>query len=287
MKFSSTISILSATGAMVAAYGGSSGGNVAIVEIAAGQVGGGMSGGSKSSAVAMAAAATGSAAMMMTTAAPAAAPMTHTVTVGGGTTLAYNPPQIMAAVGDVVEFMFMGKNHTATQSTFDKPCNKMAGGMDSNFHPNPMDMASAATTFNFTVKDTAPVWWYCRQKTPVVHCGKGMVFAVNPTVEKSFDAFKSMAIAMNGTNTTSTTAAAAAASSSVTLSVDNGAAASTSAAVATAPPAAMSTMLAPGWNTNPSACSCACFCGVAAFPAGSLDGVGSFGGMSGSLPAPW
>ena len=29
----------------------------------------------------------------------------------------------------------------------------------------------------FTVKDTNPVWFYCRQTG---HCQKGMVFAINP-----------------------------------------------------------------------------------------------------------
>ena len=45
-----------------------------------------------------------------------------------------------------------------------------------------------------------------------------MVFAVNPTAEKSFDDFKSMAIQQNGTAATTTVATAAAATSStVTL----------------------------------------------------------------------
>lgn len=48
----------------------------------------------------------------------------HTVIVGGDAGLVYTPSEIVAAVGDVVHFVFMKNNHTVTQSTFDKPCNK-------------------------------------------------------------------------------------------------------------------------------------------------------------------
>ena len=37
----------------------------------------------------------------------------------------------------MVIFTFMSTNHTATQSTFDKPCDPMEGGMDTGFQPNP------------------------------------------------------------------------------------------------------------------------------------------------------
>lgn len=53
------------------------------------------------------------------------------------------------------------------------------------------------------------------------------------------------------------------------------------------PPATDKPYITPGWNQkgNPSGCSCACFCGVGSFPQG--DGLGHFGGVGGSLPAPW
>lgn len=37
----------------------------------------------------------------------------------------------------MVIFTFMAANHTATQATFDKPCDPMEGGMDTGFQPNP------------------------------------------------------------------------------------------------------------------------------------------------------
>lgn len=62
---------------------------------------------------------------------------THSVQVGGSAGLAYSPSEIKAAVGDMVVFTFMSQNHTVTQSSFDKPCDPLAGGMNSGFNPNP------------------------------------------------------------------------------------------------------------------------------------------------------
>lgn len=63
--------------------------------------------------------------------------------------------------------------------------------------------ATEFPTWNVTVNDTAPIWFYCRQHKPdgSSHCGAGMVFAVN-AVENSprnFTAFKGLAQTLNGT----------------------------------------------------------------------------------------
>jgi plastocyanin len=63
------------------------------------------------------------------------------VETGMAAVLGYQPESITANVGDTVKFVFMQKNHTVTQSTFEAPCNKMDGGMDSGFMPNPMGEA--------------------------------------------------------------------------------------------------------------------------------------------------
>lgn len=73
--------------------------------------------------------------------------------------LGYNPESITANVGDVVEFQFMQKNHTATQSTFAEPCKAMEGGKDSGFMPNPD--GAAGVTWNMTVETTEPI---CKSK---------------------------------------------------------------------------------------------------------------------------
>ena len=62
---------------------------------------------------------------------------------------------LLVRQGDVVEFQFMQKNHTATQSTFAEPCKAMAGGMDSGFMPNPD--GKAGVTWNMTVSTTDPL----------------------------------------------------------------------------------------------------------------------------------
>lgn len=135
---------------------------------------------------------------------------THTVIVGGDAGLVYTPSEVIAAVGDVVHFVFMKNNHTVTQSTFDKPCNKKsADAPDSGFMTNTDNTIIPAPTFEYTVVSMDPTWWYCKQRTGT-HCGKGMVFAINPTTEKTFGVFRDVAIQLNGTVTTSTAPAAAA-----------------------------------------------------------------------------
>lgn len=76
--------------------------------------------------------------------------------MGGSAGLVYTPDTIQAAVGDFIKFNFMDKNHTVTQSTFPKPCVKMAGGHDSGFLPNPGNAMSPPPSFLFQVKDPKP-----------------------------------------------------------------------------------------------------------------------------------
>lgn len=128
----------------------------------------------------------------------------HTIKVGENDTLTYDPPSVNATVGDQLVFQFVALNHTITQSTFAAPCSNFTfpngtTGVDSGFQ----FVAKNATdfpTFTMTVMNTsAPLWFYCRQTG---HCEKGMVFAVNPTASKSFEAFQAAAMKTT-TNTTS------------------------------------------------------------------------------------
>jgi len=118
------------------------------------------------------------------------------VTVGGAGVIAYNPSSVTANVGDVVVFHFQQKNHTATQSTLANPCTHLDGGFDSGFVPVAADATAPFPVAQFTVKDTNPVWVYCKQTG---HCGQGMVFAINPG--NNFDTYKANAMATaNGTS---------------------------------------------------------------------------------------
>jgi hypothetical protein len=60
----------------------------------------------------------------------------------------------------------------------------------------------------FTVKDTKPIWMYCRQPGagPKTHCQAGMVFAVNPP-EGKFDEFKKKAETSTSQTTTTSSSA--------------------------------------------------------------------------------
>ncbi|KAI9747266.1 MAG: hypothetical protein M1835_002169, partial [Candelina submexicana] len=140
----------------------------------------------------------GSAEKKQMAAPPMAAGKTHQVTVGGTAGLIYSPETITAAVGDMVQFNFMSTNHTVTQSAFAKPCVKMDGGIDSGFLANANNTVTPAPSYVFQVTAKTPVWFYCKQKTGT-HCGKGMVFSINPAADKTHDQFKQMAMQQNGT----------------------------------------------------------------------------------------
>jgi len=154
------------------------------------------------------------------------------VQVGAGGLLAFSPTNVTAAVGDTISFQFQGKNHSVTQSTFANPCaiqTTPAQGIDSGFQPVAAN-ATELPQWSFTVNNaTAPLWFFCAQTNPAVHCQKGMVFSVNanPDSAKSFAAYQ--ALAMNGAAAAAATSAAGAAASAVGSVVDSLAGAATSA----------------------------------------------------------
>ncbi|KIJ35809.1 hypothetical protein M422DRAFT_780437 [Sphaerobolus stellatus SS14] len=135
-------------------------------------------------------------ATLLAFAASSAAQTTHTVTVGANGTLAFSPSNITVAMGDKVAFQFMAKNHTATQSTFADPCVPASingsAGVDSGFMAIPANnslQAGQFPTWTITVNTQSPIWFHCAQTIPKNHCQAGMVFSINATPEKSFDAY--------------------------------------------------------------------------------------------------
>lgn len=216
---------------------------------------------------------------------------------------------------DIVQFNFMAKNHTVTQSTFPKPCNKMMGGIDSGFMAN--NGTGTPPMMMVQVNSTKPIWFYCRQKKPMPHCGAGMTFSINPTADKSQAAFKAQAIAINGTGaaagasmpaSVSMPAAAASVAPAMTMATQAAVAATTMAVAAQAAAAAATQAAAvaqpnsaamdagsmiPGANPMMASgsgqanaggsCTCSCMCGTQAFAAGSGLGLGMVGGLPGKL----
>jgi plastocyanin len=232
--------------------------------------------------------------MMVMSLAPQASsgPMTHTVVVGGlkpvetgmAAVLGYVPESITAKVGDMVTFVFMQKNHTATQSTFAEPCKKKEGGMDSGFMPNPD--GKAGVTWNMTVETEEALWFYCKQQNGI-HCGKGMVFSINAatTGDKTMADFKNLAIGKNGTSLAKSPiqnvdpAAAAAVASPVTVLA--GGAAATGTGTGAAAGAVATVIAGQGTDGQGQSCTCSCLCGMNSFPAQAA--INNFGGFPGML----
>ncbi|EKM83773.1 hypothetical protein AGABI1DRAFT_110389 [Agaricus bisporus var. burnettii JB137-S8] len=147
---------------------------------------------------------------------PFASAAVHDIQVGAEGKLQFWPEAIAAQPGDQVVFHFASKNHTATQSSFADPCGHSEGGFDSGFMPVAANQTDSLPTFAFTVEDTKAVWVYCKQKVPVGHCGKGMVFSVNCPPDgdpNSFTNFKKSALAIGAAEASATPPAAPSADS--------------------------------------------------------------------------
>ncbi|EAU86447.1 hypothetical protein CC1G_05441 [Coprinopsis cinerea okayama7 len=120
---------------------------------------------------------------------------TFTVLVGKDNGLTYDPPTVNAKVGDVISFQFLSKNHTVTQSTFASPCVPKDQGVDSGFQFVP-EGAAQIPAWSITINDdSTPLWFFCNRAP---HCERGMVFSVNPTADKSHEAFLENARAGGG-----------------------------------------------------------------------------------------
>lgn len=232
----------------------------------------------------------------------AGAMATHSVVVGGAAGLQFSPPEIKANLGDMVVFTFQNANHSVTQSTFDLPCDPMAGGMDSGFQPNQNNTINPPPQVAMQVMDTKPLCkfpserdyaethandhtgFYCKQNG---HCGKGMVFSVNPTADKTGALFQSKAIqqkgkgAGSGITGNSTSSAVAAPGGGATASAVVGGGAAASSAVASSAGAVATGIGA--FDPATGVCTCAVSVGAGAFPA-QVQGVGAMNGFGGALP---
>jgi plastocyanin len=103
--------------------------------------------------------------------------VTHTVASGRGG-LHFEPNNIVAEIGDVVEWHFLPKNHSVVQSSFGEPCKPLDGnqGFFSGFFP--IAEGQSTEVFQIVVENKTPIWFYCGQTTGN-HCQNGMVGAIN------------------------------------------------------------------------------------------------------------
>ena len=163
---------------------------------------------------------TGTSAIYATTTTSSApgAHCTHKVDVGTfNGTVQFIPNTINAAIGDIIEYNFLAKSHSLTQSEFLTPCT-YNGGFDTGLNQvNPKNQ-SGLFVIPFEVKTTRPQWFYCKQQGPPNHCGAGMVFGLNPRSEAQMGQFIANAKAQNGnlTGVASSTLATAAPTATTT-----------------------------------------------------------------------
>ena len=120
--------------------------------------------------------------------------------------LTFKPNNVDAKVGDVVELNFLAANHTLTQSEFLTPCS-FNGQFDTGFNQFNPNNTDGLKVVRFEVKSEKPLWFYCKQ-TVGNHCGKGMVFGINPAGK--MDQFIKNAISQNGAPTQTGTSTIAA-----------------------------------------------------------------------------
>lgn len=104
--------------------------------------------------------------------------VTHSV-VAGLNGLNFEPNNVVAEIGDVVQWEFLPANHSVAQSSFGHPCHPLAGG--SGFFPGfefGATEGKSDNVFQIVVESHAPIWYYCPQ-TVGDHCKRGMVGVIN------------------------------------------------------------------------------------------------------------
>lgn len=136
------------------------------------------------------------------TAATTSSRTTHTV-VAGRPGLRFDPDNIVASPGSIIEFHFLPANHSVVEASFASPCRpKDADSFFSGFFPVAKtngSVAQSADVFQVEVRDNKPIWFYCAQNKGR-HCQSGMVGVVNSgnTTNPILEVFRRNAAAVNG-----------------------------------------------------------------------------------------
>jgi plastocyanin len=106
----------------------------------------------------------------------------HRITAGSTVAnngLHFEPENVVAQPGDMIEFHFLPKAHSVVQSSFAQPCAPLGtpDAFFSGFNFN-TTAGEAPNVFTFMIKDTNPIWYYCSQ-TNNNHCQMGMSGVIN------------------------------------------------------------------------------------------------------------
>jgi plastocyanin len=97
--------------------------------------------------------------------------VTHSVSAGLGG-LKFEPDNVVAQIGDIVQWDFLPLNHSVAQSNFANPCEPLADG--SGFFSGfnfPTEEGKNPDVFQIVVTSDQPTWYYCPQ-TVGNHCRK-------------------------------------------------------------------------------------------------------------------
>ncbi|KAI0037535.1 hypothetical protein FA95DRAFT_1614116 [Auriscalpium vulgare] len=140
-------------------------------------------------------------------------------TTGDGTTV-FNPQRVEAKLGDNVIFNFTQGNHTATQSTFQAPCesahdfNISLNGFDSGFQIVQNGSAPKIQPVPILVENENQTMWFFDWNT----CGEGGVGVINnnESSDQTLAGFVRNAIRLNGTDSDNDTSSSSSSFSSST-----------------------------------------------------------------------
>ncbi|KAJ4310358.1 hypothetical protein N0V84_011006 [Fusarium piperis] len=99
----------------------------------------------------------------------------------------FEPDEIKAEKGDIIEFHFEPKNHSVVAGDYRYPCSPLdiGTGFFSGFVPT--EDGTADQVFRVTVNDTEPLPFYSSQGK---ECPSGMVGIINPSDNKTLDEYK-------------------------------------------------------------------------------------------------
>lgn len=119
---------------------------------------------------------------------------THRVLAGFSGKLLFEPQNIVAELGDLIEVHYLPKNHSVAQSSFAKPCEPINDDAIFSGFNFATIQGEAPNVFTFEIDNPEPQWFYCSQ-TVGSHCQMGMAFVVNQSFNgpNTLDAYKAAA----------------------------------------------------------------------------------------------